>query len=206
MLVFGPVSVEEILLLVFVYDPAVAPVTVTLIVHVLLAVMVPPESEMVRGEVRVKVPVVQAVEVPEVTVNPEGKTSEKETPVKEVVVFGFAIVNVNVLVLPVLTLVGEKLLDMVGTVGRGQPVIVMPSRYIVPVVTEGLPPYCAPAANTLKYTVVLFVVAVVFVIPVCHAFPLFHAPVLVFAEFQVEPSVLNSTYQLPEFDQLPCKL
>ena len=97
--VFGPVSVEEIVPLVLVNDPAVAPVTVTLIVHVPLAAIVPPEREMVRGDVRVKVPVVQAVDVPDVTVKPEGKTSEKETPVSDVVVLGLASVNVSVLVL-----------------------------------------------------------------------------------------------------------
>jgi len=125
-------------------------VTVTLIVQVPLAAMVPPESEMVLGEVLVSVPVVQAVEVPEVTVKPSGKTSVNETPVNAVVELGFVSVKVNVLVLPVGIVVGEKLLDKVGTVGRAQPVMVMPSRYIVPVVTEGLPPYCAPAAKILK--------------------------------------------------------
>ena len=124
--------------------------TVTLIVQVPLAAMVPPESEMVLGEVLVSVPVVQAVEVPEVTVKPSGKTSVNETPVNAVVELGFVSVKVNVLVLPVGIVVGEKLLDKVGTVGRAQPVMVMPSRYIVPVVTEGLPPYCAPAAKILK--------------------------------------------------------
>jgi len=119
-------------------------------VQVPLAAMVPPEREMVLGEVLVSVPVVQAVEVPDVIVKPSGKTSVKETPVKELVELGFVSVNVSVLVLPVEIVVGEKLLDRVGTVGRAQPVMVMPSRYIVPVVTEGLPPYCAPAAKILK--------------------------------------------------------
>src|SRR5262245_22140389 len=99
--VLGPVSVEEMLLLMFVYEPAVAPVTVTFMVHVPLAASVPPEREIVRGEVSVSVPVVQAVDVPDVTVRPEGRTSEKETPVRAVVVFGLASVNVSVLVLPV---------------------------------------------------------------------------------------------------------
>src|SRR5260221_4089095 len=113
--VLGPVSVEETLLLTFVYDPAVAPVTVILIVHVPLAAIVPPESEIVRGEVRVKVPAVQAVEVPDVTVKPDGSTSLNETPVKAVVVLGFVSVNVSVLVLPVPMEVGEKLLERFGT-------------------------------------------------------------------------------------------
>ena len=112
-----------------------------LIVHVPLAAMVPSESEMVLGEVVVNVPVVQAVVDAEVTVRPTGRTSENETPVKDVVVLGFVIVNVSVLVPPVEIVLGEKLLVRLGTVGRRQPVMVMPSRYIVPVVTDGLPPY-----------------------------------------------------------------
>jgi hypothetical protein len=180
-------------------------VTVTLIVQVPLAAIVPPEREMVLGEVLVSVPVVQAVEEPDVTVKPSGRTSVNETPVKDVVALGFASVNVSVLVLPVPIEVGEKLLERVGTTGRVQPVMVMPSRYMVPVVTEGLPPYCAPAANTLKYTVLFPELAVVAVIAfACHELALFHAPV--FAADQVVPSVLKSTYQFPEFDQLPCRL
>jgi len=81
----------------------------------------------------------------------------------------------------------------------------MLSRYIVPVVAEGLPLYCAPAAKTLKYTVRFPVLAVVAVIAlVCHAFALLQAPL--FIEDQLVPSVLKRTYQLPEFDQLPRKL
>lgn len=125
--VFGPESVEETLLLTFVYDPAVAPVTVTLIVQVPLAAIVPPESEMVRGEVLVNVPVVQTVVEPDVTVSPEGSTSENETPAKAEVL-GFVSVNVSVLVLPVPIEVGEKLLERFGTVGLGQPVKVILSR------------------------------------------------------------------------------
>jgi hypothetical protein len=90
--------------------------------------MVPPEREIVRGEVKVKVPVVQAVELPDVTVKPEGSTSVNETPVKDVVVLGFVSVNVKVLVLPVPMEVGEKLLERFGTMGMGQPLKVMLSR------------------------------------------------------------------------------
>jgi hypothetical protein len=75
--VFGPVSVEEILLLTLLYMPATAPVTVTLNVQVPLAAIVPPVSEMVRGEVRDSVPPEQADAVEEETVKPEGSTSEK---------------------------------------------------------------------------------------------------------------------------------
>ena len=111
-----------------------------MIIHVPPSAIVPPDREMVLGEVLVNVPMIHAVAEPDVTVRPSGRTSENETPSK-VVVLGFVIVNVNVLVLPVPIAAGKKLLDRLGTVGRRQPLIVMPSRYMVPVVTEGLPPY-----------------------------------------------------------------
>ena len=156
MVVFGPVEVAETLLLTFEYAPAVAPVTVTLMVQVPLAAMVPPESEMVRGEVVVNVPVVQAVAEPEATVKPAGSTSENETPVKAEVL-GLVSVKVNVLVLPVPMLVGEKLLERFGTVGRGQPVMVMLSR---PTEAFGLLD-AAPIALILKVVVLLPVVVAV---------------------------------------------
>lgn len=76
---------------------------------------------------------------------PVGSVSEKLIALRAVV-FGLPNVKVSVLALPCAIVVGEKLFESVGTTGRGHPVMVMPSRYIVPVVTEGLPPYCAPAA------------------------------------------------------------
>jgi len=112
-----------------------------LIIQVPPSAIVPPEREMVLGEVLVNVPVVHAVAEPDVTVSPSGRTSENETPLKNVLVLGFVIVNVNVLVLPVPIEAGKKFLDRLGTVGRRQPLMVIPSRYMVPVVTEGLPPY-----------------------------------------------------------------
>ena len=129
----------------------------TLIVQVPLAAIVPPEREIVLGEVLVSVPVVQAVEVPDVTVNPEGKTSVNETPVKAVVVLGLASVNVSVLVLPVPMEVGEKLFERFGTVGRGQPVMVMLSR---PTEALGLLD-AAPIALILKVVVPVPVVVAV---------------------------------------------
>ena len=63
--VLGPVAGEEILLVMFVYAPDTAPVTMTLIVQMPPPVPLPgsvaPEREMVRGAVLVKVPVVQTV-------------------------------------------------------------------------------------------------------------------------------------------------
>ena len=52
--------------------------------------------------------------------SPVGSTSVNARPLRAVA-FGFVSVNVSVLVLPVPSDVGEKLLDMVGTMGRGQP-------------------------------------------------------------------------------------
>ena len=76
---------------------------------------------------------------------------------------------------------------------------------MVPVVAEGLPEYCAPAANTLKYIEVVPVIVVVVVIALlCQAFDLSHTPVL--PENQVLPFVLVITYQFPEADQLLRKL
>ena len=195
------------LLLTFVYAPATAPVTVTLIAQDPLAANDPLASEIVRGEVVVTVPP-QADELPEATVKPAGKTSVKDIPLRAEAVFGFAIENVSVLVVPVPMLTGEKLLESVGGSGSKHPLMVISSKYIVPVVAEGLPLYCAPAAKIRKYTVL----AVLVVVPVMageapfgtQALPLSHT--LVFNPVHVVPSVLVSTYQLPEFDKLSRKL
>ena len=127
-----------------------------MIVQVPLAAIVPPEREIVLGEVLVSVPVVQAVEVPDVTVNPEGKTSVNETPVKAVVVLGLVSVNVSVLVLPVPMEVGEKLFERVGTVGRGQPVMV----------TLSMP---KEAFGLLDAAPIAFILKVVVLVPVATA-------------------------------------
>lgn len=131
--------------------------TVTLIVQVPVAAIVPPEREIVRGDVVVSVPPLQADEEEVATVRPEGRTSEKETPVNDVLVLGFVNVNVNVLALPVPMLVGEKLLERVGTVGRGQPVMVILSS---PSEAFGLLDG-APKALILKVVVLVPVVVAV---------------------------------------------
>ena len=144
------------LLLILVYCPATFPRTLTEIVQFAFAESVAPlklmrvEPEVAVG-VPVNVPVVQVVVKPlgEAISKPVGRVSEKPTPVNAVAL-GLASVKVSVLLLPWEIVAGEKFFDSVGTTGRGQPVIWMLSRYIVPVVTLGLPPYCAPAANTLK--------------------------------------------------------
>ena len=83
---FGPESVEVMLLLTFVFAPATAPVTVTLIAQDPLAANDQLASEIVRGEVVVTVPP-QADELPEATVKPAGKTSVKDIPLRAEAVF-----------------------------------------------------------------------------------------------------------------------
>ena len=73
-------------------------------------------------------------------VSPPGKTSVKLTPVNAEA-FGLVSVKVKTLVPPTGMEVASKAFWMVGTVGRGQPVIRILSRYNVPVVLDGLPPY-----------------------------------------------------------------
>ena len=77
---------------------------------------------------------------------PVGRVSVKPTPVNAVAVLGLVSVKVRALFVPCAIVVGEKAFESVGTTGRGQPVMVMPSRYIVAEVAEGLPEYCPPAA------------------------------------------------------------
>ena len=119
-------------------------------------------------------------------VSPAGKTSVNETLLKAVVL-GFVSVNVNVLVLPVVMLAGEKLLERLGTMGSAHPVMVTSSRNIVAVVVPAPGPlYCAPTPITLKSTVPVLVV--VAAIPVCQALPVLIVPVPPLV--QLTPSVL----------------
>lgn len=94
-------------------------------------------------------------------------------------------------------MVGEKLLESVGTTGRGQPVTLTLSTYMVAV------EFCAPAANTLKYTVGTEVVVLTVIPATCHAFALFQTAELAVGDDQLIPSVLEITYQLCAFDQFP---
>lgn len=130
----GPLSVDEMLLLTFVCDPAALPRIFTEILQMAFADNVPPLTAMVEVPAvavtvePVKVPVEQDCAKPfGVAINsPVGSTSVNETPGKAVV-FGFVSVNVNALVLPVEIVLGEKLLERLGTVGRAQPVNVTSS-------------------------------------------------------------------------------
>ncbi len=65
----------------FSYTPAAAPVTVTSIVHTQSAIASPPVNVIVRGAVVVRVPP-HWVLVEFATVNPSGKTSVNEMPVR----------------------------------------------------------------------------------------------------------------------------
>lgn len=130
----GPVSVDEMLLLTFEYNPAALPRIFTDMVQIAFADKVPPPTAMVEVPAvavtaePVNVPVEQDCVKPfGVAINsPVGSTSVNETPGKAVV-FGFVSVNVNALLLPVEIVFGEKLLERLGTVGRAQPVNVTSS-------------------------------------------------------------------------------
>lgn len=158
--------------------------TVTLIVQVPLAAIVPPERVIVRGEVVVRMPPLQADEEEEETVRPEGKTSENEIPLNEVPVLGFVSVNVSVLVVPAPMEVGEKLLESVGTEGRAQPVITMLSSSNVDVGFAGF----LVSAWMVNLVVLLPVVAAVAVAPVCQE-PL--VVTIAVADENVPPSALE---------------
>jgi hypothetical protein len=85
--------------LVLFFTPAVAPVTVTVIVQLPLDARLPPLKLIWFGDVVVSVPL-HCDEVPVTTVNPAGSVSVNVTPVKAVVVFGLATVKLNTLVPP----------------------------------------------------------------------------------------------------------
>jgi len=89
-----PPLVEDTAPVVFVYGPAVAPVTVTLNWQLLLALIDAPDSEIPVGFVVVSVPPHTVAELL-ATVKPVGSVSLKATPVKAVAVFAFVIVNCN---------------------------------------------------------------------------------------------------------------
>ncbi len=97
-------------------------------------------------------PVVQVMAVRplgELINNPVGKVSEKLTPAR-LLVLGLVKVNLSVLASScAMGSVANALLSVGGS-GRGHPVMLTLSIYIVPVVRDGLPLYWAPSANILK--------------------------------------------------------
>lgn len=123
-----------------------------MIVQVPLAASVPLLKAIVRGAEAFNVPPLQAEDEEDETVRPDGKTSENETPVKELVALGFVSVNVSVLVVPVPMDVGEKLLERFGTVGRVHPVNVTSSMWNAALV------FCAPTALMRNVVVLVPVV------------------------------------------------
>ena len=134
---FGPVSVDSILLLMLVYEPATTPCTSTESVQLAFAESVPPLTSIMEVPdvavtvAPVNVPVVQFWASPfGVAINkPVGRVSANPTPVNAVDAFGLANVNVRVLVLPCGIVVGENAFESVGSTGRGQPVIITLSKY-----------------------------------------------------------------------------
>jgi hypothetical protein len=95
-----PPLLDDTFPVVFVYTPAVVPVTVTLKVQGTPGATEAPLNEMVRVAALVVSVPLQVGEVESATSNPAGKVSLKPTPLSVVVVFGLVIVNVNVDVLP----------------------------------------------------------------------------------------------------------
>jgi hypothetical protein len=135
--VLGPVSVEVIELLTFVYCPATLPRTLTEIVQFALAESVPPLTLIERVPdaavvvAPVNVPLVQEVASPfgVATTKPSGRVSVYPTPAKS---DPLGLVNVKRRVLVPPWAMGEvrKLFERVGTTGRGQPLMVILSRSI----------------------------------------------------------------------------
>lgn len=97
------------------------------------------------------------------TAKPVGSVSEKLISLRAVE-FGLVKVNVKVLAFPRPIEVGEKLLESVGTKGRGQPLITMLSRYTVEVAFASF----RVSAWMVNRVVLVPVVAAVAVAPVCH--------------------------------------
>jgi hypothetical protein len=95
------------------FTPAVAPVTVTVIMQLLLDASVPPLKLIVPGAVVVSVPP-HCDELPVVTVSPPGSVSVNPIPFSVVVVFGLVIVNVSVAVPPIGIVVASKLFEIDG--------------------------------------------------------------------------------------------
>ncbi len=95
---------------------AVVPVTVTVNVHLLFADIVPPVTVMVlvaAVDVKLFVPP-QTEDVPSLIDKPAGKTSVTATPVNAVARFGFVMVKLRLVVLPVRTYVAPNDFSMDG--------------------------------------------------------------------------------------------
>jgi hypothetical protein len=97
-------------------SPLVALVTLTKTVQEPLGMIDPPDNEMVPEPVApLTAPPHWAASGGEAIVIPDGKVSEKATPVKEMAfVDGFVMVNVNKDVLPIPIVLGENALEICG--------------------------------------------------------------------------------------------
>lgn len=92
-----PPLAEVTLPVVFVFAPAVVPVTVTLRVQVPAAAIDPPDRAIVSGATVMSVPP-HWLEVEEATVKPAGRVSMNATPFRAVPAFGLVMVKVRVVV------------------------------------------------------------------------------------------------------------
>lgn len=104
---------DETVLVVLFFVPAVVPVTVTLNVQELPAAMELPVNEMPSGDVVVSVPP-HCEDDESVTVTPKGKVSVNATPVNVVLAFGLERVNARSDVLPVRIGVDKNDFEMLG--------------------------------------------------------------------------------------------
>jgi len=93
----APVSVELTLLVVLILSPVVVPVTLTEIVQLPLAAIVPPLSETLPEPATAVADPAQVLANPlgVATTSPAGRVSVNATPVRPIPLFGFVIVKVS---------------------------------------------------------------------------------------------------------------
>ena len=110
----APPLVDVTFPVVLVNEPAAAPVTVTLKLHVPAARTMPPENVMVDGAVSVTVPPPQSEALAFGTVKPLGRISVKPTPVSAIDALGFVMSKFRDVVVPSGIEVGVKLMASDG--------------------------------------------------------------------------------------------
>jgi hypothetical protein len=112
-----PAFVDVTGFVVLVYDPATAPVTVTVKLQVLDAGIVLPDSVISLGGISVTVPPPHMTADALGTVRPTGNVSVKDTPVRPRALFGLEMMNWRPVVVLTGILFGLKDVDMVGASG-----------------------------------------------------------------------------------------
>lgn len=139
-------------LVMFMYWPAIVPVTVTLKTQLALAAIVAPEREIVLLPLTVKVPP-HTLLVPLGMVSPAGKTSVNATPVSATVLpAGLARVKLKTLVAFTLMAVGLNALEIEG--GNVPAVILMEAVALLPVVAMESPEPSSKAAVMLPVVLI----------------------------------------------------